>query len=133
MWLLWIRKEEIREKKMKIFKNLVVFGAMVVTFSGCATTVKFSSTPDAAMIRYRGEGRASFRWKTASDKTPCEEKMYYGRMSARAIWADDTVSVSKTVPLSMFRSTEEVSFDKAKDVDPVATSEYRAKKAKLLK
>lgn len=60
------------------------------------------------MIRYRGEGRATFRWKTAPSTAPTDLKLWYGRMSAYAIWPDGTVSDVETRSLSSMRPEEEI-------------------------
>ena len=38
--------------------------------AGCASTVRIQSEPAGARIRWRGEGRASFRWKDAPAPAP---------------------------------------------------------------
>ncbi len=76
--------------------------------TGCATRVRIESEPAGAMIRYRGEGRATFRWKTAPTAAPADLKLYYGRISAYAIWPDGTVSEKKTLSLSALRPEEKI-------------------------
>lgn len=86
----------------------VALAAASIFLSGCATHVKVRSEPEGAMIRYRGEGRASFRWKTAPSTAPVDLSLRYGRMSAYAIWPDGTVSDVETRSLSSTRKEEEI-------------------------
>ena len=76
--------------------------------TGCATRVRIESEPSGAMIRYRGEGRAAFRWRTAPTAAPADLKLYYGRISTYAIWPDGTVSEKKSVSLSALRPEERI-------------------------
>lgn len=97
-----------------------------VLFGGCATKIKVTSEPAGAMVRYRGEGRASYRWKTAPKLTPCEFSVPYGRISAYAIWPDKAQaktesggmngvqSERKQVNLSLLRDEESIHFTKPK-------------------
>ena len=98
--------------RKNIFRSLprpaaaVALAAVLAT--GCATNVHVRSEPEGAMIRYRGEGRATFRWKTAPTTAPADLKLWYGRVSAYAIWPDGTVSDVATRSLSAMRPEEEI-------------------------
>ena len=104
---------------MKLFKVLALAIMAVLMTTGCATKVKFTSEPEGAVIRYRGAGRAAYRWNTASTRTPAEADVYYGKITAYAVWTDKsgkhTYSNPKDVTLSNWRDTETVHFDKSKD------------------
>jgi len=98
---------------------LAFFVATMIFASGCATKVTFTSDPPDAYINYRGEGRAAFRHKTAPKQTPVTVDMYYGRISAFALWHEvDPVtrrvipvfSTTNTLVLSSFRSKETMHF-----------------------
>ena len=107
---------------MKIKYLLVCLAACSMFAGGCATKIKVTSDPAGAMIRYRGEGRASYRWKTAPKATPCEFDVYYGRISAYAIWPDGAQGAAgsfnavksepQEVSLSAFRDVEALHFTK---------------------
>ena len=100
---------------------LPLIAATALFVSGCATTIKVTSAPPGAQVRYRGEGRAAFRWQDAPTVTPTEIKVYYGRISAYAFWEDGplnpetgkipvVLSVTKELKLSSVRDTEELHF-----------------------
>ena len=74
------------------FTLFTICVAILLLSSGCATKVTFISDPPGAYIRYRGEGRAAFRWKTAPNPAPTEINVYYGRISAYAIWPDGDIN-----------------------------------------
>ncbi|MBR1608492.1 MAG: hypothetical protein IJ678_02620, partial [Kiritimatiellae bacterium] len=95
---------------MKITRTafLASAAAAALLSCGCATRVLVKSEPEGAWIRYRGEGRATFRWKSAPTAAPADLKLYYGRVSAYAIWPDGSVSDVATVPLSASRPVEEI-------------------------
>lgn len=107
-------------------KNTIIFTLLTASLlfvSGCATKVRFTSDPPGAFIRYRGEGRAAFQWKTHPETTPTEIDLYYGRISAYAIWPDGEMDKEtrqlipvKTEPqditLSALRPEEAVHFAK---------------------
>lgn len=93
---------------MKTLPLAVALCAAAVLCGGCATRVKVRTEPAGAMVRYRGEGRAAFRWKTAPTASPTEFDVYYGRISAYAVWPDGSQSRHETVTLSNWRDTEEI-------------------------
>ena len=106
-------------KTQTIILPLLAVAALFV--SGCATKVVITSAPPGAQVRYRGEGRAAFRWKDAPTVTPTEIKVYYGRISAYAFWEAGPpdpetgkipveLSVTKEVSLSSSREKEELHF-----------------------
>ncbi len=75
--------------------------------AGCASTVRIQSEPAGARIRWRGEGRASFRWKDAPAPAPVVlEDVYYGRISAYAVWPDGSQSRKTEVVLSNWGDPE---------------------------
>ena len=77
--------------------------------SGCASTVRIQSEPAGARIRWRGEGRATFRWKDAPAPAPTTiEDVYYGRITAYAIWPDGTQSRPTEIVLSNWRDPDPV-------------------------
>lgn len=110
--------------KTKYIFACLLAGSMLA--GGCATKIKVTSEPSGAMIRYRGEGRASYRWKTAPTLTPCEFSVPYGRISAYAIWpgpaqaGDESGAMNgihsekKQVDLSLLRDEESIHFTKPK-------------------
>ena len=77
--------------------------------AGCASTVRIQSEPAGARIRWRGEGRASFRWRDAPSPAPTTlDGVYYGRISVYAIWPDGAESQHREVVLSNWRDPEPV-------------------------
>ena len=90
--------------------------AAAVFAGGCSTPdlpafrtdVTVRTEPEGAIVRYRGLGRASFRWITAPTATPTTFEAPYGRISVYAAWPDGTKSEHVEVPLSMWRGTCEV-------------------------
>ena len=84
--------------------------AAALLAGGCATHVRVRTEPaEGAVIRYRGEGRASFRWKTAPTTSPAEFDVYYGRMSVYAYWpATGQRSEKRMLTLSNWRDPDEV-------------------------
>lgn len=105
---------------MKLFKVLALAMMAVLMTTGCATKIQFTSEPEGAVIRYRGAGRAAYRWKTASSRTPAEAEVYYGKITAYAVWTDkngkDVYSEPRDVSLSNWKDVETVHFDKNTDV-----------------
>lgn len=85
-------------------KKILLLAAVAALAAGCVTHVRVESDPAGAMIRYRGEGRAAFRWKTASAVAPAEFDTYYGRISVYARWPDGTESDHVMVPLSSWEN-----------------------------
>jgi len=89
---------------------------------GVSTHVRIRTEPAGGAIRYRGEGRASFRWQWARNhrakvregmelpiaRTETEFDTRYGRITAYAVWPDGTQSPKVTVPLSSFRDPEPI-------------------------
>lgn len=104
---------------MKSIKILALVMMAALMTAGCATKVQFTSEPEGAVIRYRGAGRASYRWNTASQVTPAEATVYYGKITAYAVWIDkdgnQIDSEHKDVILSNWRDVETVHFNKATD------------------
>ncbi len=90
-------------------------GLAACLLTGCATRLHIVSEPAGAVVRVRGEGRASFRWETGKTTTPCDMNVYYGRVSSYVIWPDGTRSVTKTVPLSNWERDTTISFCKTDD------------------
>lgn len=84
-------------------KRILLLAALAALSAGCATHVRIQSEPAGAMIRYRGEGRAAFRWKTAPTTAPTEFDTRYGRISVYAVWPDGTKSEHVMVPLSSWQ------------------------------
>ena len=77
--------------------------------AGCASTVRIQSEPAGARVRWRGEGRASFRWRDAPAPAPTTlEGVYYGRISAYAVWPDGSQSPKTEIVLSNWRDPEPV-------------------------
>ena len=77
--------------------------------AGCASTVQVRSEPAGARIRWRGEGRATFRWQDAPGPAPTTlADVYYGRISAYAIWPDGSQSRKTEVVLSNWRDPDPV-------------------------
>ncbi len=102
---------------MKLFKVIALAIMAVLMTTGCATKIQFTSEPEGAVVRYRGAGRAAYRWNTASSRTPSETKVYYGKITAYAVWTDEdgthVYSEPKDVVLSNWRDVEIVHFDRA--------------------
>ena len=77
--------------------------------AGCASTVAIRTEPAGARVRWRGEGRASFRWRDAPSPAPTTlDGVYYGRISVYAIWPDGAESQHREVVLSNWRDPEPV-------------------------
>ena len=75
--------------------------------AGCASTVQVRSEPAGARVRWRGEGRASFRFRDAPSPAPTTlEGVYYGRITAYAVWPDGTQSRPTEVVLSNWRDPD---------------------------
>lgn len=104
---------------MKLFKVLALAVMAVLMTTGCATKVQFTSEPEGAVIRYRGAGRAAYRWNTASKRTPADVEVYYGKITAYAVWTDKdgkhVYSEQKDVSLSNWKDVETVHFNKSTD------------------
>jgi hypothetical protein len=90
------------------FPLLPALAAAALLGAGCVSTVRVRSEPEGAMIRYRGEGRAAFRWKTAPTSAPTSFDVYYGRISVYGIWPDGSQSAHRTVTLSNWRDPDEI-------------------------
>ena len=84
--------------------------AAALLAGGCASHVRVRTEPaEGALIRYRGEGRASFRWKTAPTVAPTEFDVYYGRISVYAYWpATGQRSEKRMITLSNWHDPDEV-------------------------
>ena len=104
---------------MKTTFLLPLLAASVIFSSGCATKVNFTSDPPGAFIRYRGEGRAAFRWKTEPVRTPTMVKMYYGRISAYAIWPDGKTDPDTKLLIPVKTEPQEVSLSALRDSEAV--------------
>ena len=87
---------------------LAALCAALCLAGGCASHVRVRTEPAGAWVRYRGEGRAAFRWKTAPSVAPTAFDVYYGRISAYAVWPDGSQSRHETVTLSNWRDPEEI-------------------------
>ena len=98
----------MRTSAMVSFPCIAALCAAVLLCSGCASHVRVRTEPAGALVRYRGEGRAAFRWKTAPSAAPTEFDVYYGRISAYAIWPDGSQSRHEMVTLSNWRDPDEI-------------------------
>jgi hypothetical protein len=87
----------------------------LILASGCASTVKVTSDPPGALVRFRGSGRASYRWKTVGI-TPCEYRARYNAVKTVVFWKDGTASEIKRteIPFVLFGEPEPVHFTKPK-------------------
>jgi len=78
---------------------------------GCASTVKVTSDPSGALVRVRGSGRASYRWKSVG-LTPCEFETPYSAVNACVQWKDGSVSEVVRLPIPVFGEPEPLHFRK---------------------
>ena len=106
-------------------KTSILFTLLAVPLlfaSGCATKVQFTSDPPGAHIRYRGEGRAAFRWKTIPETTsydaanPLVEKIYYGRITAYADWHDGKIDPETRKLTPVLSERQEINLSSFDDV-----------------
>ncbi len=94
-------------------KKILALCALAAFAAGCTTHVRIRTEPEGGVIRYRGEGRANFRWKYAyPTRTKSEFDTYYGRITTYATWPDGAESEKVTVPLSSFRDPPEIVLSK---------------------
>ncbi len=93
-------------------KKVILTMLAAAALCGCTTTVKVSTDQPGAIVRYRGEGRAAFRWKTAPTASPTEFGVRYGRISVYAIWPDGKESEHVMRSLSSSRPVEEINLVK---------------------
>ena len=91
--------------------SLLVLSLLCLLAAGCASTVKVTSEPAGALVRVRGSGRASYRWKTVG-LTPCEFKTPYSAVNALVRWKDGTVSDVVRLPVPLFGEPEPLHFTK---------------------
>jgi len=91
--------------------RVLAIALVSVLLAGCASTVKVVSDPPGAIVRARGSGRASYRWKTEG-QTPCEFKTYYSTINACVQWPDGTNSEIVKVPMPLFSHPEPLNFKK---------------------
>ncbi len=89
---------------------------LLLLLSGCASTVPVTSDPPGAMVRARGSGRASYRWRTVG-LTPCEFTVPYSAVVTYVQWRDGTQSEQRRIPLSNWRDPAPVHFEKPVAVD----------------
>ena len=94
--------------RMKLRISAAAACAAALLACGCASHVRVRTEPAGAMVRYRGEGRAAFRWKTAPTAAPTAFDVKYGRISAYAVWPDGSQSRHETVVLSNWRDPDEI-------------------------
>lgn len=93
---------------MKVRTLSFLFLAAACCLAGCTTQINVQTDPGGAKIRYRGEGRAAFRWKDAPTLGEARFPVRYGRISLYALWPDGVRSETVTIPLSMRRKEENV-------------------------
>lgn len=93
---------------MKSRSFLFLFAVLACCLAGCTTQINVHTDPSGAKIRYRGEGRAAFRWKDAPTLGDASFPVRYGRISVYALWPDGVRSDPVTLPLSMWRKEETV-------------------------
>lgn len=92
--------------KKSLFLALASFALVLST--GCVSTVSVTSDTPGAVIRYRGKGRPSYRWKTVGYvKKPgdvCKFRANYSSIDVYAYWDEGKPTFRKTdtttVPLS---------------------------------
>lgn len=85
--------------------------AGLLLLTGCASTVHVTSDPPGAIVRARGSGRASYRWRTVG-LTPCEFPAEYSTIVTYVQWRDGTQSEQRRVPLSNWSDPPPVHFEK---------------------
>ena len=90
-------------------KRLIAICALAALAAGCSTHVRIRTEPEGGVIRYRGEGRAAFRWQYAyPTKTKTEFDTRYGRITTYARWPDGSESEKVSVSLSSFEDPPEI-------------------------
>lgn len=89
----------------------IVLSLACLLAAGCASTVKVTSDPPGALVRARGSGRASYRWKSVG-LTPCEFETPYSAINACVQWEDGTVSETVRLHVPMMSDPEPLHFRK---------------------
>lgn len=97
-------------------RTLFPLALVALMAAGCVSTVTVTSDTPGALIRYRGKGRPSYRWKTGGlVKQPgdtCSFRANYSAVDVYAIWDEGTDKMRKTetvtVPLSNWRDPDVV-------------------------
>lgn len=105
-------------KPLSALSRLLVAG-LALAGAGCMTNVSVTADEPGALIRYRGKGRPSYRWKTGGlVKKPgdtCSFRANYSAVDVYAIWDEGTPKMKKTetvtVPLSNWRDPDVVHLD----------------------
>lgn len=96
---------------MRIFSSFLLSFVSVCMFiaAGCASTVKVVSDPPGAMVRVRGCGRPSYKWKSAGI-TPCEFKVPYSKIQIYTSWNDGVKSEKIFVPMHGYDESQPLVF-----------------------
>ncbi len=80
-------------KPLSLLSLFLVLGAALFA-AGCATTITVTADEPGALIRYRGKGRPSYRWKTAglvrSPDKPCVFTASYSTIQVYGVWDEGT-------------------------------------------
>lgn len=80
-------------KPLSLLSRIFAIGILSLA-AGCMSTVTVTADEPGALIRYRGKGRPSYRWRTAGlvrgpDK-PCVFKAHYSTISLYGVWDEGT-------------------------------------------
>jgi hypothetical protein len=94
----------------------LLFLAVLALATGCVSTVSVTSDTPGALVRYRGKGRPSYRWKTAGlVRKPgdvCTFRAPYSAVDVYACWDEGKPTFRETetvtVPLSNWRDPDTV-------------------------
>ena len=106
-------------KPFSIFP-LLSAAILAVMATGCVSNVTVTSNDPGALIRYRGHGRPSYRWKTGGlVKKPGEKCTFganYSSVEVYAIWDEGKPTMYKSepvlVPLSNWRDPAPIRIDR---------------------
>lgn len=94
--------------------SLLLIAALGIFATGCATTVTVTADEPGALIRYRGKGRPSYRWRTAGlvrkPGDPCSFKAHYSTVTTYAVWNEGSPNERRSeavdIPLSNWRDPD---------------------------
>ena len=85
--------------------SLLLVAAVGLFSVGCVSTVTVTTDEPGALVRYRGKGRPSYRWKTAGivrkAGDPCTFQAHYSTVTAYAVWNEGTPNERRTEPVDI--------------------------------
>ena len=102
-------------KPLSLLSRILVLGVGLLA-AGCATTITVTADEPGALIRYRGKGRPSYRWKTAglvrSPAEPCVFTANYSTVQLYGVWDEGTPNERRSemvdLPLSNWSDPDTV-------------------------